>query len=31
MRWDTAAEVGDAVVPFHADVSKESDVAAMVA
>src|SRR6185295_16720074 len=27
---DTAALVGDAVVPFHADVSKEADVAAMV-
>jgi NAD(P)-dependent dehydrogenase (short-subunit alcohol dehydrogenase family) len=27
---DTAAEAGDAVVPFHADVSKESDVEAMI-
>lgn len=27
---DTAAEVGDAVVPFHADVTKEADVEAMV-
>jgi NAD(P)-dependent dehydrogenase (short-subunit alcohol dehydrogenase family) len=27
---DTAAEVGDAVVPVHADVTKESDVAAMI-
>ena len=26
---DTAAEVGDAVVPFHCDVTKEDDVAAM--
>jgi NAD(P)-dependent dehydrogenase (short-subunit alcohol dehydrogenase family) len=28
---DTAAEVGDAVVPFHADVTVEADVEAMVA
>ena len=28
---DTAAEVGDAVVPFHADVTQESDVEAMIA
>lgn len=28
---DTAIEAGDAVVPFHADVTKESDVAAMIA
>ena len=28
---DTAAEAGDAVVPFHADVTKESDVEAMIA
>jgi NAD(P)-dependent dehydrogenase (short-subunit alcohol dehydrogenase family) len=27
---DTAAELGDAVVPFHADVTKEEDVEAMV-
>ena len=27
---DTAAELGSAVVPFHADVSKEEDVAAMI-
>ena len=27
---DTANEVGDAVVPFHADVTSESDVAAMI-
>ena len=27
---DTAAEVGDAVVPFHADVTNESDVEAMI-
>jgi NAD(P)-dependent dehydrogenase (short-subunit alcohol dehydrogenase family) len=27
---DTAAELGDAVVPFHADVTKEDEVAAMV-
>ena len=27
---DTAAEVGDAVVPFHADVSQEADVEAMI-
>ena len=27
----TAAEVGDAVVPFHADVTSESDVEAMIA
>jgi NAD(P)-dependent dehydrogenase (short-subunit alcohol dehydrogenase family) len=27
---DTAAEAGDAVVPFHADVSVESDVEAMI-
>jgi NAD(P)-dependent dehydrogenase (short-subunit alcohol dehydrogenase family) len=27
---DTAAEAGDAVVPFHADVTKESDVEAMI-
>ena len=27
---DTAAEVGDAVVPFHADVTQESDVEAMI-
>jgi NAD(P)-dependent dehydrogenase (short-subunit alcohol dehydrogenase family) len=26
----TAAEAGDAVVPFHADVTKESDVEAMI-
>ncbi len=26
----TAAEVGDAVVPFHADVTKEADVEAMI-
>jgi NAD(P)-dependent dehydrogenase (short-subunit alcohol dehydrogenase family) len=28
---DTAAEVGDAVVPFHCDVSKEGDVEALMA
>lgn len=28
---DTAAELGDAVVPFHADVTKEDDVEAMIA
>jgi NAD(P)-dependent dehydrogenase (short-subunit alcohol dehydrogenase family) len=28
---DTAAELGDAVVPFHCDVSIEDDVAAMIA
>ena len=28
---DTAAEVGDAVVPFHADVTSEADVEAMIA
>jgi len=28
---DTAAEVGDAVVPFHCDVSKEADVEALMA
>jgi NAD(P)-dependent dehydrogenase (short-subunit alcohol dehydrogenase family) len=28
---DTAAELGDAVVPFHADVTNEDDVEAMVA
>lgn len=28
---DTAAEAGDAVVPFHADVTSESDVEAMIA
>ena len=28
---DTAAELGDAVVPFHADVTKEHDVEAMIA
>jgi len=27
---ETAAEAGDAVVPFHVDVTKESDVAAMI-
>src|SRR6201987_4178861 len=27
---DTAAEVGDAVLPVHCDVTRESDVAAMV-
>jgi NAD(P)-dependent dehydrogenase (short-subunit alcohol dehydrogenase family) len=27
---DTAAEAGDAVVPFHADVTKEPDVEAMI-
>lgn len=27
---DTAAEAGDAVSPFHADVTREADVAAMV-
>ena len=27
---DTAAEAGDAVIPFHADVTQESDVAAMI-
>lgn len=27
---DTAEEAGDAVVPFHADVTKESDVEAMI-
>ena len=27
---DTAAEAGDAVVPFHADVTDESDVEAMI-
>jgi NAD(P)-dependent dehydrogenase (short-subunit alcohol dehydrogenase family) len=27
---DTAAEAGDAVVPFHADVTSESDVEAMI-
>jgi NAD(P)-dependent dehydrogenase (short-subunit alcohol dehydrogenase family) len=27
---DTAAEVGDAVVPFHADVTSEDDVEAMI-
>lgn len=27
---DTAAEVGDAVVPFHADVTQEPDVAGMI-
>ncbi len=27
---DTAAEVGEGVVPFHADVTKEADVAAMI-
>jgi len=27
---ETAAEVGDAVVPFHADVTKEPDVEAMI-
>jgi NAD(P)-dependent dehydrogenase (short-subunit alcohol dehydrogenase family) len=27
---DTAAELGDAVVPFHADVTEEEDVEAMV-
>jgi NAD(P)-dependent dehydrogenase (short-subunit alcohol dehydrogenase family) len=27
---ETAAEVGDAVVPFHADVTREADVAAMI-
>jgi NAD(P)-dependent dehydrogenase (short-subunit alcohol dehydrogenase family) len=28
---DTAREVGDAVVPFHVDVTKESEVEAMIA
>lgn len=28
---DTAAELGDAVVPFHCDVTRESDVEAMIA
>lgn len=28
---DTAAELGDAVVPFHCDVTKETDVEAMIA
>jgi NAD(P)-dependent dehydrogenase (short-subunit alcohol dehydrogenase family) len=28
---DTAAEAGDSVIPFHADVTQESDVEAMVA
>jgi len=28
---DTAAEVGDAVVPFHCDVTKEADVEALMA
>src|SRR5258708_3952946 len=28
---DTAAEVGDAVVPVHCDVTKEADVEAMIA
>jgi NAD(P)-dependent dehydrogenase (short-subunit alcohol dehydrogenase family) len=28
---DTAAEAGDAAVPFHADVTRESDVEAMIA
>jgi NAD(P)-dependent dehydrogenase (short-subunit alcohol dehydrogenase family) len=28
---DTAAEVGDAVVPFHCDVTKETDVEALMA
>ena len=28
---ETAAELGDAVVPFHCDVSIEDDVAAMIA
>src|SRR5260370_39845223 len=28
---DTAAKAGDAVVPFHADVTKETDVEAMIA
>src|SRR5690349_1430607 len=28
---DTAAEAGDAVIPFHADVTKEADVEAMIA
>ena len=27
---ETAAELGDAVVPFHADVTREDDVEAMV-
>src|SRR5207302_699946 len=27
---DTASEAGDAVVPFHADVTNESDVASMI-
>jgi len=27
---DTAAEAGDAVIPFHADVTSESDVEAMI-
>jgi NAD(P)-dependent dehydrogenase (short-subunit alcohol dehydrogenase family) len=27
---DTAAEAGEAVVPFHADVTSESDVEAMI-
>jgi NAD(P)-dependent dehydrogenase (short-subunit alcohol dehydrogenase family) len=28
---DTAAEVGDAVVPFHCDVTREADVEALIA
>jgi NAD(P)-dependent dehydrogenase (short-subunit alcohol dehydrogenase family) len=28
---DTAAEVGDGVLPFHCDVSKEADVEALMA
>src|SRR4030095_9195102 len=28
---ETAAEVGDAVVPFHGDVTRESDVEALIA
>jgi NAD(P)-dependent dehydrogenase (short-subunit alcohol dehydrogenase family) len=28
---DTASEVGDAVVPFHCDVTREDEVAAMIA
>jgi NAD(P)-dependent dehydrogenase (short-subunit alcohol dehydrogenase family) len=28
---DTAAEVGDAVIPFHCDVTKEADVEALIA
>ena len=28
---DTAAEAGDSVIPFHADVTQESDVEAMIA